>query len=870
MDRKMKARVITILLLCISAAYGQQAIITVDADKPGRAVSPTLHGIFFEEISHAGEGGLYAELIQNRGFEEVRLPPGTHLEGEYIVPERTPHFSIPNNQPSDWKMEWPLKSQWPAWSMRQTDGTDMRLSLTTDQPLNEATPHSLRVDIHKSAEIGLARKGGGLADLINEGFWGINTVAGQKYDGSFYARTAGLYKGAITVSLQSENGEVLATHTFPAVKERKWHKYGCTLTAVRTDPKAKFVLSFGGVGSIWLDFVSLFPENTFLRRPNGLRKDLAEYIAGLKPAFIRWPGGCFVEGICIQSAPDWKKTIGPVERRSGTYSPWGYWTSDGFGYHEYLQYCEDIGAAALYVLNAGVSCDFRSGTYVTDDSLQPYVQSALDAIEYAIGPESSKWGKVRARAGHPLPFPLKYVEIGNEQSGPRYARRYNIFYDAIKKRYPQIEVIASMGIGDVNKHTLDSMRHVELADEHAYKGAYWAMTHYDHFDKYARGSWNMYVGEYATNGGVGRGNMTASLSDAVYIMSMEKNSDLVKMSSYAPLLVNVNDEDWPVNLLHFNASESFARISYYVIKMMNEHRADVNLPTSVQVLPPAVQTPAFSGGIGLATWDTHTEYKDIKVEQNGKTVYQSDFVQNLPEWQLLRGQWQVTPDSGLAEMADGAQRLAILKNRTFDSYTLTMKARKLDGYNAFIIPFAVRDSNTFLRAHIGAFVNVNCVFERVTNGFDVSDVSSQKRLARPIEKGRWYDIRLEVGLDKVDCYLDDTLIMSYKEPPTLFALSGRDESNGDIILKVVNSAGTACEATLRLNGLHDPGVTTAVTTLSAPAGEAENSFDHPYQYIPRDSVLSALLIPDGQGFTGHVVFKPFSISIFRVRDVIRK
>jgi len=863
MDRKMRTRITTILLLCIGAVYGQQAIITVDADKPGRSVSPTLHGIFFEEISHAGEGGLYAELIQNRGFEEVRLPPGTHLEGEYIVPERTPHFSIPNNQPSDWKMEWLLKSQWPAWSMRQAGGTDMQLSLTTEQPLNEATPHSLEVEIRK-------RTPTGAADLINEGFWGINAVAGEKYDCNFYARTAGKYKGAITVSLQSENGEVLAAYTFPAVKERKWHKYSCSLTAGKTDAKAKFVLSFGAEGSVWLDFVSLFPENTFLHRPNGLRKDLAKYIAELKPAFIRWPGGCFVEGICIQSAPDWKKTIGPVERRPGTYSPWGYWTSDGFGYHEYLQYCEDIGAAALYVFNAGVSCDFRSGTFVADDSLQPYVQSALDAIEYAIGSVNSKWGKVRALAGHPLPFPLKYVEIGNEQSGPRYARRYNIFYDAIKQKYPHIQIIASMGIGDVNKHTLDSMRHVELADEHAYKGAYWAMTHYDHFDRYARGSWNMYVGEYATNGGVGTGNMTASLSDAVYIMSMEKNADLVKMSSYAPLLVNVNDVDWPVNLINFDAAGSFARISYYVIKMMNEHRADVNLPTSVQVLQPAVQAPQFSGGIGLATWDTHTEYKDIKVIQGGKTVYQSDFVQNPSEWQLLRGQWQVMPDSGLAEIADGPQRLAILKDRSFDSYTLTMKARKLDGYNAFIIPFAIRDSNTFLRAHIGSYVNANSVFERVTNGFDVSDVSPQKRLARPIEKGRWYNIRLEVGLDKVDCYLDDTLIMSYKEPPALFALSGRDDSNGDIILKVVNSAATACEAMLQLNGLRDPGVTTAVTTLSAPSGEAENSFEHPYQYIPQDSTLSTGFTLTSQGLSGHVDLKPFSISILRFKSVNKK
>ncbi|HEU4901429.1 MAG TPA: alpha-L-arabinofuranosidase C-terminal domain-containing protein, partial [Flavisolibacter sp.] len=524
-----------------------------------------MHGVFFEEISHAGEGGLYAELIQNRGFEEANLPQGTRLENGFIVPPRTPHYSMPNNGVSDWKMEWPVKSAHPAWTQRANGMAGLQLSITNTRPLNEATPHSLQVTIAKADHLNTA-------DVVNEGFWGIKAVAGNAYNLQFYLRT-GDYKGNVTALLQEETGQTLAAAKFTTVStNNQWKKYSASLKAVAGSQNAKFVLRFDRPGTVWLDFVSLFPAKTYKNRPNGLRQDLAQYIADLKPAFVRWPGGCFVEGINIQSAPDWKRTIGPVEKRPGSYSPWGYWTSDGFGYHEYLQYCEDIGAAALYVFNAGVSCDYRSGTFAPDDSLQPYIQNALDAIEYAIGPVTTKWGKVRAAAGHPKPFPLRYVEVGNEQHGPRYAERYNRFYEAIKTKYPSVQIMASMGIGDVNDYTLNKMKKVDYTDEHAYKAAGWAMMHFDHFDQYKRGNWDMYVGEYATNAGVGAGNMEAALNDAIYIMSMEKNGDLVKMSSYAPLLVNTNDVDWPVNLINFNASQSFARISYYAIKLFNENR----------------------------------------------------------------------------------------------------------------------------------------------------------------------------------------------------------------------------------------------------------------------------------------------------------
>lgn len=828
-----------------------RATITVDAAQPGAAVSPSLHGIFFEEISHGGEGGLYGELIQNRGFEESRLPPATTLVDGFIVPTRGPHFSLPNGRASDWKMRWTVNGQWPAWS-----GSGVGLELVDVAPLNAATPHSLKVTV-----------GEGSGSLANEGFWGINVVEGDSYNLNFYARTdaagaaSGGYKGPLTASLQSADGKVLASYEFKSVGSSSWKKYTCKLKATSSDMKGKFVFTFGGKGTVYFDFVSLFPEKTFKGRPNGMRADLAQYLADLHPAFIRWPGGCFVEGINIESAPNWKRSIGPVEQRVGTYSPWGYWSTDGFGYHEYLQFCEDIGADALYVFNAGVSCDFRSGTFIPDEGVDSIINDILDGLEYALGPANSKWGKVRAAAGHPKPFPLKYVEIGNEQAGPRYARRYNWFYSAIKKKYPQLKILASMGIGDVNKRTLDSMKSVDLADEHAYKAAGWSMRNYGHFDSYKRGDWDMYVGEYATNGGVGHGNMQAALSDAVYILSMERNGDLVKMSSYAPLFVNVNDVDWPVNLINFDDARSYGRISYYTIKLFNDNRSDRNFSTSVAVTPVEKKTPLYAGSIGLATWDTDAEFKDVEVSSNGQVVYRSDFVLRSSEWKPVRGNWKVTADSAMGQTGLGAQRFMWLPGKTFETYTVRLKARRTsDKTNAFILPFAVKDDNTMLRAHIGANVNSTSTFESVTNGMQVADLTNQRRMPAPIKTGQWYDVRLEVAEDHVECYLDDQLLMSYTEPQKLFSIAGRDEKTGDVIVKVVNGGATPYDVSMRLDGGIDPASDALLTMLRSDLPGVENSLEEPRKVIPVESTVSGVAREFPMSFPGY------SISVLRIRD----
>ncbi len=829
----------------------EKAKMQIFTNKVKNTVSPSLHGIFFEEISHGGEGGLYAELIQNRGFEESRVPPGAVLEGNMLNPNpsKKPHYNL-NGRASNFKLPWPVKTAMPYWSTKSIGNGQIEAILNHNDPLTSATPQSAQISISKLSETGSDY-------FINEGFWGINVQKGESYLLSFYTKVAEDYKGPLSVVLLSADGQEIATHTFTKISNKQWTKYTCKLVPKASDGKASFAFKFGSTGNIWFDFVSLFPKKTFKNRPNGLRADLAQYLADLKPAFVRWPGGCFVEGINVESAPNWKASLGPLEQRPGTFSVWGYWSSDGFGYHEYLQFCEDINADALYVFNAGVSCEFRSGTFISEEALQPVIDDVLDAIEYAIGPVNTKWGSVRAKNGHPKPFPLKYIEVGNEQHGTWYAKRYNRFHEAIKAKYPDLKIISSMGIGDVNKRTLDSIKVTDMADEHAYKSAYWSYTNYDHFDNYKRGDYELYVGEYATNAGVGSGNLQAALNDAVYILSMENNGDLVKMSSYAPLFENVNTKHWPVNLIKFKADSSFARISYYTIQLMNAHRADDNFQVNVQLLPSSKRKANHIGSIGLATWDTQTEYRNIEVLHEGKSVYKSDFINRLSDWDIVRGSWEVK-DGSIAQTAQGPQRLMVLKDKQFDTYTLKLQARKLSGTNAFIIPFAVSDQNNMLRAHIGSYVNANTVFEIVSDG-SVSNISTSKRLQKPIETGKWYDIRLVVGLDKVDCYLNDTLLMSYSEPRKLFTLAGKDRVTGDLIVKMVN--GYDSEVSMDISTMEDPNFEGPVTayTIKAETLKAENSFSNPNAYTPLKTTVGNMR---QNNFT--YTLPKYSITILRV------
>ncbi|HEY5138030.1 MAG TPA: hypothetical protein VIJ25_01745, partial [Methylococcales bacterium] len=340
------------------------------------------------------------------------------------------------------------------------------MTIDDSVPLTLANPKSMKLEI-KAVQAGFAA-------VNNEGFWGICVKKGAAYKVSLYARSND-YKGKLSVALEDANGMVLAHSKIDRINER-WAKYDTVLRSDAQCSKAKFVIRANSPGTIWFDMVSMFPENTFRNRKNGLREDLAQKLVGLKPSFMRFPGGCLVEGITLSNRYQWKNTIGPVESRPGHYNLWGYHATDGLGFHEYLQLCEDLNCAAMYPCNVGMSCQGRMPEYADANGIQ-YLQEALDAIEYAIGPVSSPYGRMRAENGHPEPFNLKYIEIGNENSGPVYVQRYRLFYHEIKSRYPGLKLIADYAV---------PAEAVDISDEHFYESPEYFIGNATRYDKYDR------------------------------------------------------------------------------------------------------------------------------------------------------------------------------------------------------------------------------------------------------------------------------------------------------------------------------------------------------------------------------------------------
>jgi alpha-L-arabinofuranosidase len=801
--------------LCAMATLNAvSGTITIDASKPGLNISPLLYGIFFEEINRAGDGGIYAEMVQNRSFEDAAIPL--------------------------------------AWTPVKDGGAELTMALDQSQPLHANNQTSLRLEIAKSGKrAGVANfgfKGAPYGQDTNVSKWlpkfeegvqntatGIAVQQGAAYLGSLYARGGHGFAGTLTVSLEKPDGTVLASQTINGIGDA-WKKFECRLTSTATDNNARLVVATTSTGTLWLDMVSLFPKDTW--KGHGMRSDLMQMLANMKPAFVRFPGGCWVEGDVMKNAYRWKETIGDMATRRSLWNRWGYCSMHGLGFHEYFQLCEDLGAEPLFVINCGMAHKDN----IPMDQMQEFVQDALDAIEYANGPVDSPWGKRRAEAGHPAPFNLKYMEIGNENGGPAYVERYALFHDAIKKRYPEMHLIVD--------YRPTGTRPPEIVDEHYYNNPEFFMRNADKYDKYDRSAHKVYVGEYAVTRGSGRGNLIAALGEAAFMTGMERNGDVVVMASYAPLFERLGWKGWNPNAILFDAAKCYGTPAYHVQALFGNHRADLVLPMEVD--SPLMDAPTTGGLVGVGTWNTQAEFKDLKVVQDGKVLFESDFSKNAKSMKL-KGDWTVQ-DGALRYSREGTEARATVGKTEWKDYTFTLKARKLSGKEGFLVMIRAQNEREKSWWNIGGWGNKQ-------HGLEMPGIVTE-RVPGHIETNRWYDIKIELKDHLTRCFLDGKLIhevTTKHQIKALYATSGFTRDGRELIVKVVNTGAQALTAPVEVRGLKGVEKTARGWVLTSGNPQDENTLEEPNKISAREFKL------DNAGVSFTHAFPAYSATVLRLR-----
>jgi alpha-L-arabinofuranosidase len=748
----MKNLFLLLSICCLqgSICYAQTAEMHVDLSQSGKKVEPNQFGIFFEEINHAGDGGLYAELLRNGSFAEA------------------PTLD--------------------AWSAIHAGSARVNLFFEAASPLTPAKPRSLRVEVTSPS--------GERAGLANEGYWGIAVTKGNAYQFSMFARAAAGFDGPITVTLEGKDSTVYGQTEITGLKP-EWSRVSGSIQANANDPAACLVLSTRHTGTFWINLVSL--------RPGGdiFRADLLQKLKDLKPGFMRFPGGTYVQGNERETAFRWKNTIGDLASRPGHYdAPWSYWSTDNMGFHEYLMLCERLGATPMYVVYAGMTWTPGSkspfgvlqehkipvGDFPLDE-MDPIVQDAVDAIEYANGPATSTWGALRAKAGHPEPFGLKYVEIGNEDgSNPLYTDHYMLIYKAIKDRFPEIQIIANERRGGFASLPMD------LIDEHIYTQPLGAINMAKGLGARDRKGVKSVLAEYAIQTSGGFGNMRAALGEAIMLNGVERNSDVMPMASYAPLLANVHSINWRPDLIYFDNTASFGTPSYYVQKMLADSRLDTVVPVEVTASDMKLRV---TGSVSAEGFGSHAEFQNEKVSGTG------------------------------------------------DDYTYTVRARKIGGDGGLVIRFAMNDGGgSYLAWFLGVRHRANTLL--VWGGGGNQDVPANliessfggaigPAVPGAIETDRWYEIKIQVQGRRVQCYLDGKEIQSAQIPDSLgssvYGTAGRTAS-GDIIVRLVNASPIKRSVSIDLAGANARQFAAVATQLSSNNLDDENTLAEPTRVAP--------------------------------------
>ena len=623
-QKKFTLTNLVFILFTFFATAQTTNIITVKADKPYAEIQPTMWGVFFEDINLGADGGIYAELVKNRSFE----------------------FSKPLM----------------GWKVEQNFFNEAAVTVLNRQGQNLANPRFARVTVNNSIA--------GTLSITNEGFRGMGIKKDLRYDFSvMYRQQTGNLK--LHVEIIAGKNKILASGIVTTeTTGETWKKQRISITANDTAQKAKMKIWFEGSGVIDMDMISLFPEDTWKKRPGGMRADMIQLLADMKPGFMRFPGGCIVEGFDLSQRYKWKNTIGPVEERQLIINRWNYefahrptpdyFQTFGLGFFEYFQLAEDIGASPLPILNCGMACQFNSAELVPLDQIDSYVQDAVDLIEFANGDANSQWGKVRADMGHPDPFNLKMLGIGNENWGPQYIERLQIFQKAIKEKYPNIKLVTSSGT-DPNGERFDFLNgelrkmKVDIIDEHFYRRPEWFFENASRYDNYDRNGAKIFAGEYAgqsdkTVSVENKNNVRTAIAEAAFLTGLERNADVVVMASYAPLFAHVDGWQWTPDLIWVDNLRSAGTVNYQVQKLFATNKG-------TNAVPILFNNKILSGQDGLyasAVTDKNSKEIIIKIVNSSAAEKTTSYI--------IEGYKKLAPQATVAVLTGGAEEINTVNN----------------------------------------------------------------------------------------------------------------------------------------------------------------------------------------------------------------
>lgn len=771
-----------------------QSKITVRPDRVTGQLGD-LYGIFFEDLNHAADGGLYAEMVQNRSFEFCAVDnPSYH----------------------------PLM----AWEKIEKKYSRMQWWIQDSHPYSRRNPHYLVCEIF---ETGMG------AGVRNTGFTsGMYLQKGEKYRFSCLAATDGRGELPLRLVLENDEGRNLGQADIVVSNGTVWNHYEAEITAQEITTAGNLSIYIEAVGRLYLDMVSLFPQKTFMQQRNGLRADIATLLADLKPRFMRFPGGCLVHDGSINaedrdSLYRWKNTIGVLEERPARRNNWGYNQTLGLGYYEYFCFCEEIGAKPLPVLPAGY--DPHHQRKVPFDQLDEWIQEALDLISFANDDASAQWGRIRCELGHPEPFGLEYIGIGNEEVGEGFFERYPYFHKAIKEKYPDIQIIASSGPfaagGEYEKGWNCARRnHADLVDEHYYMAPEWFLANHHRYDSFDENGPKVFLGEYASWGNT----WYNALTEASYMTGMERNSEKVGLACYAPLLCNVNYINWKPDMIWFDNHQAYGTANYYVQKLFMNHQGDDRIELEMTGIDDSVTIQDDpKGGFGLRTEpDTVVRYSQIMIEdiQNGTIWKDSEvyFVGDNVEQYI-----SADPDARVVTED------ILLHTVESDHYIITVKGEMLYGRRGFMLQYGNRDEKNRYQWEIGGWQNMDSALTQDIAGRNSCLTQSSFTVAADRE----YELKLEIEGRHLRAYIDGELIHEIHHAPVkiepLYTAASIDRQSGDVIVKLVNVQKRPIDTVLHMEGIEQAKGTAYI--MSGFALKDENSFAEPLKVSPREEEI---------------------------------